>query len=89
MLFLGGVGSVACLGLFEAVDGEASSGSESESVSKERGLGLPEGARHFGRASPSGDSRAEAQRRQGVFDLGMGVGRGHALIHAFLGWGDQ
>ena len=33
MLFLGEVGSVACLGLFEAVDGEASSGSESESES--------------------------------------------------------
>jgi hypothetical protein len=29
--------------------------------------------------------RAEAQRRGGVFDLAMGVGRPRALVHAFLG----
>ena len=29
-------------------------------------------------------SRAEAQRRQGVFDLAMGVGRVHALIQTLF-----
>ena len=33
----------------------------------------------------SGESRAEAQRRGGVFDLAMGVGRFHALIPTFGG----
>ncbi|MDD8042249.1 MAG: hypothetical protein PHC78_00645, partial [Verrucomicrobiota bacterium] len=39
-------------------------------------------------AAPSGtgESRAEAQRRQGVSDLVMGVGGGNALIQTFWGF---
>jgi hypothetical protein len=48
--------------------------------SPERGsLGFPSG---------SGESRAEAQRRGGVFDLGMGVGRGQGpdVCFFWVGW---
>jgi hypothetical protein len=45
--------------------------------SSERGsLGFPSG---------SGDSRAEAQGRGGVFDQPIGVGRFHALRPTFFG----
>jgi hypothetical protein len=38
--------------------------------------------------SGSGEPRAEAQRRGGVFDLAMGVGEVLPVIHAFFWGGD-